>query len=99
MNYDQVFGPEDRYVGYAEELPDPPDNFEFLELFTPAQQDAIAGRFVRGIALHESRLYEARARHARSERMAQARRERRALAREAYLKSRFNPVIPHDYKR
>lgn len=79
------------------ELPDPPENPDFVELFTPEQQDVIADRFARGIALGEARLREARLRETRSADMARARKERRAIARETYLKSRFNPVLPHTF--
>jgi hypothetical protein len=67
------------------ELPDPPDNFDFLELFTPQQQDEIDRRFQSGIRYHEDELACVRHRATRSERMAFERRERRALARKAML--------------
>ena len=74
-------------------LPDPPDNLEFLELFTPEQQDAIALRFERGIGRNASALYSIQVRRDRAAREAQARKERREAAREAHLASRFNPVL------
>jgi len=78
---------------YDGELPEPPDNLEFLELFTPEKQEQIDTRFQVGIEKNRNALREAALRRERSERMTQARKERRAIAREAFLASRFNPVL------
>ncbi len=45
---------EERF-GDTGEFPDPPDNLDFLELFTPEEQDQIDGRFQRGIVLGQAR--------------------------------------------
>lgn len=75
------------------ELPDPPDNLEFLDLFTPEQQDAIAERFYTGIRKNYEAVQLARAREANTQRERQAYEARRAAARERALARRFNPVL------
>lgn len=45
---------EERF-GDTGDLPDPPDNLDFLDLFTPDEQDTIDERFQNGIALGQAR--------------------------------------------
>jgi flagellar biosynthesis/type III secretory pathway protein FliH len=81
-------------ISYGDcDFPDAPENPEFNELFTEAEQDEISARFQRGIERNRQACREAALRRARSENMAQARKELRAAARERYLASRFNPVL------
>jgi hypothetical protein len=82
-------------VTYAtdDDLPDPPENPEFNELFTDAEQDAIALKFERGIAKHNLAMH---ALYARSAADNAARLERKAQVearRARFLAGRFNPVL------
>ena len=81
------------YVDDPLDLPDPPENPEFNELFTDEQQTQITARFHAGITRHERALFEARARERKTYRMQAERAEKRKQAKEAYLASRFNPVL------
>lgn len=72
-----------------EVLPPPPDNLDFLELFTEDEQAEIARRFHAGIELGRARLAAARQRQARSDRLEF---ERRTVRRERRDR-RFNPVL------
>jgi hypothetical protein len=68
-------------------LPDPPENPEFNELFTDAEQTEFTRRFHTGIETGRVRLEAARVRQAKSERIAFEARERSA-ARRSVLRSR-----------
>ena len=74
-------------------LPDPPDNLDFLTLFTAEEQETIAARFEVGIAKHHQAM---RALYLRSAADNAAKAERKAQVqarRERFMAGRFNPVL------
>lgn len=83
---------EERF-GDTGDLPDPPDNLEFLDLFTSEQQEQIALRFEVGITKHNlamRALYERSAEYNRNQaREAELRAARQGRA----VAARFNPVL------
>lgn len=81
------------------EIPDPPENPEFNELFSDRAQDAITRRFEAGIAKNERALYEARKRRTDAVAAQRARADARKAERERYL-ARRTPCYStwHEYQ-
>lgn len=75
------------------DLPDPPDNLDFLDLFTPAEQDTIAARFETGIRLHNQAMHDLYARSIVQNTRRAHEAEAREVRRGRILAARFNPVL------